>query len=1153
VTDKDQKAAIDSDRNTVVAAGAGSGKTRVLAERYVRLVTQRGLDLDSILTLTFTRKAQAEMYARIYRRLSETDHPRAREQLEFFDTARIATLDSFCTALVRGACHRYGVSPDFSVDEVRLQRAAEEEAVQILMTYRNDPTVSRLVATRNFDAIVTDFLADFAVHHLSLVVEPDYTDLARQQITFVTAEIDQVCTALNERGYAILAIDADTAGSESVAKAQAALRTKLPLDPAAVAADPEQAVRTAAHLASSESFRMPGSNVVNPALVELREYAGPLKAAASALKRLAATLGFRADILATGGILDDFGRRFLRRKRQEGLLSFHDATELAVDILTRDRALRDHYKRRIRAIMIDEFQDNNDLQKNLLYLLAEKDAVSSRGVPDPQDLSPEKLFFVGDEKQSIYRFRGADVAVFRRLAADLGHEPLPLSTNYRSDPALVAFFNALFPGVFGRPEADYEADFAAIGTRPASAEGVPEPAVPGASAAAALAPVEFHLYDADGQDEAGDDEEAALVSAADAEALAAARRLADGVAAGDFAYADVAVLFRSTTHQGAYERQFRRLGIPFVAADPRGIFLEGPANDYYALLRLCLFPTDRNAYGTVLRSPFTGLGDDAFARIMLDGQRPPFPEDAPADWFADQADLRRFERGRALYRDLRRRVDTEGIAPILAFLWYQTGYRAMIIADPAARSCGEHFEYLYALALDADRRRLCLSAFLDELAPLMGTSVKVDGGEASSRPGTVSFMTIHKSKGLEFPVVLVADCGSTGAANRNPKPYYQHPRFGPVLNLKSEYGPRKEPSLNYFYEQGKQEEALQSLAELKRLLYVAATRAEKRLFFFGTRKISKSDAKKLTGLSGKERLRALLRLERSNSNGDRTQLALFDLIAQGLSAPEGGAAGYEVFSIPAITLGAPARTPDAPPPDPLSAFFRRPALPTVMENPRSTTPSRMKLTHAHQTGPHRAAGREPEPLRALPIDGLLKATALENAFGTLCHHSIACLLDHRKADLPASLAEPFRGAELDDAAQAALQNQALALAEDFLRSTLGEQARTALRRRSEFPFILPLSVPGKKPILVQGSIDLLYEFEGRCLIVDFKTDRNLDPEEHRVQLECYRAAASAFSDLPVETWLVYLRDARSVRLDSVITPSELTSWAETTLSREAAE
>jgi ATP-dependent helicase/nuclease subunit A len=111
-------------------------KTTVLAERYVRLVTERGLDVDSILTLTFSRKAAAEMYARIYAKLSESDHPRARAQLAAFDTARIMTLDAFCANVARGACHRYGVPPDFIVDEARLQRIADEAAVEVLMDRR---------------------------------------------------------------------------------------------------------------------------------------------------------------------------------------------------------------------------------------------------------------------------------------------------------------------------------------------------------------------------------------------------------------------------------------------------------------------------------------------------------------------------------------------------------------------------------------------------------------------------------------------------------------------------------------------------------------------------------------------------------------------------------------------------------------------------------------------------------------------------------------------------------------------------------------------------------------------------------------------------------------------------------------------------------
>src|SRR6056297_4060092 len=108
--------------------------------------------------------------------------------------------------------------------------------------------------------------------------------------------------------------------------------------------------------------------------------------------------------------------------------------------------------------MIDEFQDNNDLQRQLLYLLAERSELSADCIPLPEELDRNKLFFVGDQKQSIYRFRGADVAVFRRLSQDIDGL-LTLDTNYRSEPALIQFFNALFPHVFGDPEYDWDAEF----------------------------------------------------------------------------------------------------------------------------------------------------------------------------------------------------------------------------------------------------------------------------------------------------------------------------------------------------------------------------------------------------------------------------------------------------------------------------------------------------------------------------------------------------------------------------------------------------------------------------------------------------------------------------------------------------------------------
>ena len=129
----------------------------------------------------------------------------------------------------------------------------------------------------------------------------------------------------------------------------------------------------------------------------------------------------------------------------------HDVSSLAIDTLANDPQLRAWYVHQFKAIMIDEFQDDNKEQKDLLYLLSAKDSFTDKGVPDVQDILPDRLFFVGDEKQSIYRFRGADVSVFKNLSAELsGGQSIELFTNYRTEPYLIEDFNSMFGAIMGR-------------------------------------------------------------------------------------------------------------------------------------------------------------------------------------------------------------------------------------------------------------------------------------------------------------------------------------------------------------------------------------------------------------------------------------------------------------------------------------------------------------------------------------------------------------------------------------------------------------------------------------------------------------------------------------------------------------------------------
>jgi ATP-dependent helicase/nuclease subunit A len=188
----------------------------------------------------------------------------------------------------------------------------------------------------------------------------------------------------------------------------------------------------------------------------------------------------------------------------------------------------------------------------------------------------------------------------------------------------------------------------------------------------------------------------------------------------------------------------------------------------------------------------------------------------------------------------------------------------------------------------------------------------------------------------------------------------------------------------------------------------------------------------------------------------------------------------------------------------------------------------------------------------------LSREELKKAFGTLCHRVIAQVLLKQDAGIFVSFADDrfkealfkevhtvFRKADLSQDAVHTLAEEALDLAKRFLESPLGQEVAASARKQVEFPFILPVKGAGQdKPLLIRGFIDLIYKYKDECVILDFKTDRYLNPHAHQVQVACYRAAAKAFSNLPVRTILVYLRTMEAVPFDPEIPVDKLFELAQ---------
>jgi ATP-dependent exoDNAse (exonuclease V) beta subunit len=782
---------------------------------------------------------------------------------------------------------------------------------------------------------------------------------------------------------------------------------------------------------------------------------------------------------------------------------------MAVRLLEEDPEFRRSWKENYRFIMIDEFQDNNDLQRKLLYLLAEYPERDEEGIPDADELVPGKLFFVGDEKQSIYRFRGADVGVFKRLSREIaaaGGQAIDLPRNYRSEPVLIDFFNRFFPGIFADAREDYEAGFQPLKSRDASEGVVPKIGF-------------FYRAYNPLKDES-------LLSDAESEAWYIARRIKEMVEGGDLplpgggtaSYGDIALLMRSSSNQINFESSFRRLGIPYTVQSARALFLEAPVSDFYQILQLALYPEDRLAYLGLLRSPFAGLSDDVISELMLrerEEHAEPFSSDPDDPLFDGEGE--RYRLAGEAWRMVCGCADREPLAEIVRRLWHSFGYRYAVLRNPDYHVYLEYYDYLYEFALRADRQGETLVTFLVFLRENLGKYEKIEEVEPPREESLgVRIMSIHKSKGLQFPVVFVAGCGTTGRREgEGESPFFADPELG--ITLAAPSTGRKSGKANFFYRRGQELEKEQEVAEMKRLLYVAATRAEHHLFF--------------SGYHG-----------RNNRNMDGLgRFSFLNWIGAGFGAGSGDWEDDPAFDgimeiIPPIEAAERDRASDGTEGKRILEEAGRTyaaAGSLAFDYPQSSfSPSSLGRGFvSSREVPAEPAAKSAAESGELPVDRYLKGEDRITAFGTLCHRMVEEGIKRGGAEESVTLPPQF--SSLSSAAAALVMDTARGFARFFLDSEMGMRARRESAAGSEVAEVAFVYRTGKGRF-IDGSIDLLLEGEDgeEALVFDFKSDRGMEPEHHLPQLAIYRQAAEALTGKRVRTFLWYLRRGEAVELDT---------------------
>ena len=1219
---EEQKKAAYYTENAVVAAGAGSGKTMVLANRFAWLITEKGCKIDEILTLTFTKKAASQMFSRIHTLLtlianndSGIKGIRAGQAIDDFVHARIQTLDSYSTSLVRQCAPRYGINPDCEIDMERSRGIATEEALPFLISHRRHPVIERLYSDNRPNQIVHNIFSDFLNNFCRIDKERDFTEDVKKQFNIIceewrtqTNEISSILEELEKNKNNIHTMCPDLV--PIMKKHEGKTINLVPVCDIRKYFDflLNESVESVIEKAESHSIQSSLTRILyyisdlsgatikrgTPRFNSVKDSIKQTRALFNKFSSIVVYCMQAGLILSFMSLLNKLQKQFLNRKRVEGVLKFGDIASLSRTILLEQKDIRQSEKESFKAIMIDEFQDNNELQKDLLFLLAEKIDLSGGGVPSPEDLCPGKLFFVGDEKQSVYLFRDADVSVFRKLKDEIKSENLPLKINYRSVSGLIGAFNAIFGGSEYDPNGEkalheYPSVFAPQTSSLPLYEAAFSPLKAKNEGKGSLS-----ICILNGKEEEDISEGDSHLTPAESEAHFTAEKieqlLREKTETGEQKYQpkDIAILFRTYNSQHLFEKHLRFSGIPYTCENINDLFFSGVVNDIMSALRLAAHSFDSASYAEMLRSPFAGLSLSGTVICLslfkanntnesLNEKSMPF-DDAPLSLLDDE-DREKYLCGKKIYDCLCEKAASENVSSLVSWLWYSEGYRYETEWHPNTSVYREYFDYLYHLAVKADNANQGLAVFTEQIRELRDSKERLkDLVLPLDRPGAVHLLTIHKSKGLEFPVVFVCCCGKRAKGN-------QSKIINDSNNAGIVFGPPVPAQLynipdvkkNFFWEQVKTEESRKDTAELRRLLYVAMTRAEEKLFLTGILNITDDTENDDFSIKIKNYTDEKIAQKDKNNEiyieGDSiiNNDTFFGILLPSISSripPEGLKKEMSFFNIEAI----PSYTKQyienreiknisyKNNQEGLNEYLKKTArcysgariitTPKLYDNHLTPVSLRREEDNDGAETSYSAYDRgnvidmefsgdnscdvfnKVDDMLSLFSQNDDKNNTRFNSgsFGTIAHICVDAALSKRSDILvPSNISCLLKPAELTAFLEAGKE-----LAERFLISPLGKIAETSCLRESEFSFRSIILNKEGKAVFINGVIDLIFDDNDCIHVVDFKTDNKEIPSEHVAQMTCYYHAVSDIFAIPFNKqcriWLYYLRTGHAIEM-----------------------
>lgn len=1266
---EEQRAAIRGRGEILVAAAAGSGKTAVLIERILRLITDpvAPVDIDHLLVVTFTNAAAQEMRERMRAALEKqlfaqegAQGERLMRQLALLSHSHITTLHSFCLELLRQYFYLLDLDPGFRVaDEIETALLRQEvmdtlfdsryekndpvflQLVECLGTDRDDHTLAEQILRIYFfaysqaypqtwlDALPDAYQWDNGADFLQSPWGQALLAGVKEDLILVLATLQQAkrlcCTPGGPLHYlSVIAAEADSVDHMRHLIAKAAWEewekeilnftfAPLPRSKKKSKGDRGEGKDEAENEVRAEALREEVKTLRNQVKKQIallkKNFAFTLE---QQIPALAAMKDLAAGLAALAG---EFSRLYDREKRNRNIVDFTDMEHYTLRLLEQDgrpTAIADHLKTYFREILVDEYQDINPAQERILSLLTR------------QDREDPNYFMVGDVKQSIYRFRMADPTLFldkynayphwtkEHKAQGAKSFVIDLARNFRSRKEIVSGVNALFQTIMNPASGEIEYD-----ERAALKYGA---AYPDSGTDPAGGPVELHLIakegsallsgresrenneeenPVDGEQEnlTGIQREARLV-AQHVQRLVTRQELfvydKPSAAYRPVRYRDIVILMRSYAALApVFTEEFKNAGIPVYSANRQGYFAATEVELILSLLKIIDNPRLDIALAAVLRSPIVGLSGEelgyvrsllprgdyyealsllAWAKLGEDELTPALRREFEdiLQPYADALDtlgaqarqllaaaaelgekVGRFWQRLQAWRTYSRQFS---LSDLIWFIYQDTGYLTYVgtLAGGEKRQANLKLLYDRARRFEANHYR-GLFRFLRFIEKF--TEQSQDWGEAdtlSEKEDVVRFLTVHGSKGLEFPVVFFVGLGQLFNTSSLQEPVLLHPQLGlglPVMDLANRV---YYPSLvRQAVQKQLQREAR---AEEMRILYVALTRAKEKLYLYGSMK------------NVEEKWQHWKQADPLVLNSARCFLEWVGPALARREDPSSWLIEFHQQSIPPSAASSPPNPGAKPVPEPETRrdFWRKeiearldweypyrdevniPAKTSVSELKRNliwyaddaaVPAGESVLGQGSLTSPLAADRSFPAPLflqSKVSLSAAEKGTALHTFLQHLPFSGWKAdwnkLSEPKRTELVKSHLLRMVGAEVLSPEQARTVDCPAVVR--LLDSGTGQRLFSAAEVRKEIPFTLQLRRrKGGQPFLVQGIIDVILvdRLPKSLEIIDYKTDRlSAAPageetllERYALQIGLYALACERLLHRPVSSSTLY--------------------------------